>query len=247
MLSKNFIELILCKVPKFYSKLRFLYGSTDWEKDCFIKTIKKGWSVIEIGANEGYYTKLFSHLTGKSGCVHAFEPILETFQILESNIDRCSNRISLHQLGVSSHQQTTNFYVPKSDSGQSSLLKHENESWKCREIITQKCDVVKLDDFLPISTIPEINFIKIDVEGAELLCLQGAKNILSKHKPTLFIEVSKAWMKTYDYCASDLDTFLKSIKYSKFSVVCKQIKEVPSIADFVLNKPTEETFNFLIN
>lgn len=247
MLSKIFIESIICKVPKFYSKIRYLSRSTDWEKDCFIRTVQNGWSVIEIGANEGYYTKLFSHLTGKSGCVHAFEPILETFHILESNLECCSNRISLHQLGVSSQKQTTNFYVPKSDSGQSSLLQHETESWKNREIITSSCDVVKLDDFLPVSSIPKINFIKIDVEGAELLCLQGAEKILSKHKPILFIEVSKAWMKTYDYCAADIDKFLRTLKYSKFSVVCKQINEVSSIADFIRNKPSEETFNFLIS
>lgn len=62
---KNFIKSIQCKVQKFYSKIRYFSGSNDWEKVCFIKTIQKGWTVIEIGANEGYFTNLFKKLLGK--------------------------------------------------------------------------------------------------------------------------------------------------------------------------------------
>jgi hypothetical protein len=110
---KSLVESILCKSPRFYSLLRCLCRSTDWEKDCFINTIKRGWIIIEVGANEGYYTKLFCNLVDKNRTVHGFELINETFQILKSNLENSYNHISLHNLGVSSNNLESIFLFQK--------------------------------------------------------------------------------------------------------------------------------------
>lgn len=244
---KSFIESILCKSPRFYLLIRHLCKSSDWEKDCFINTIQRGWIIIEIGANEGYYTKLFSKLIDKNGTLHAFEPINETFQILKSNLENSYNHINLHNLGVSSNNRESIFFVPKNDSGQSSLRRHNSISWKNREIMPVKCKVVKLDDFEPISKIHKINFIKIDVEGAELPSLQGAENILRKHKPILFIEGCRAWMKSFHYTPKEMDTFLIGLGYTTFKVIHKAPFIIKSIDSFMQSKGEEESFNFLIS
>ena len=84
--SKRCLEKILCGFPLAYAHLRNLYGAKDWEKQTFLKTIKPGWSVVEIGANLGYFTNLFQILVGTNGQLHAFEPVPSTFQKLESSL-----------------------------------------------------------------------------------------------------------------------------------------------------------------
>ena len=179
--------------------------------------------------------------------MHAFEPINETFQILKSNLVNSYNHISLHNLGVSSNNLESIFFVPKNDLGQSSLRRHNSKSWKNREIIPVKCNVVRLDDFEPISKIPKIDFIKIDVEGAELPSLQGAENILRKHKPILFIEGCKAWMRSFDYTPKEVDTLLIRQGYTNFKVIDKTTLTIQSLDSFMQNNRDEDSFNFLIS
>ena len=83
--SKRSVEKILCRFPRAYAHLRNLCGTKDWEKQTFLKTIKPGWTIIEIGANLGYFTNLFQMIVGPHGRVEAFEPVPSTFQQLESS------------------------------------------------------------------------------------------------------------------------------------------------------------------
>ena len=115
------------------------------------------------------------------------------------------------------------------------------------EIEEVACSVIKLDEFTPVSSLTKIDFIKIDVEGAELPSLQGAEHILRKHKPLLFVEVCKAWMKSFEYNAKELETFLRSLSYKKFEVVGRKLQSVHSIELFLQTKGNEDSFNFLIS
>ena len=124
---------------------------------------------------------------------------------------------------------------------------HALKSWQARKISQITCQVVKLDDFKPVQTLQKLNFIKIDVEGAELPSLRGAENILRKHKPILFIEGCKAWMKSFHYTPMEMDTFLTSLGYTNFKVVDKTTFNIKSIESFIKSKRDEESFNFLIS
>jgi FkbM family methyltransferase len=230
-----------------YAHLRTLYGAKDWEKQTFLKTIRPGWTVVEIGANLGYFTNLFQVLVGTSGQLHAFEPVPSTFQQLQSSLPKGGNHCTLYNLGTAKKTGEVTFHIPLNDHGQATMSPHDCNTWKSRDIEEVTCSVIKLDEFRPISSLAKIDFIKIDVEGAELPSLQGAKCILKKHKPILFVEVCKAWMKSFEYNAKELETFLRSLSYKKFEVVGRKLQSVHSIELFLQSKGDEESFNFLIS
>src|ERR1035437_1383153 len=53
--------------------------------------VKPGFNILDIGANIGFYTKVFSELTGEKGCVHAFEPDITTSKYLQGNLHKNKN------------------------------------------------------------------------------------------------------------------------------------------------------------
>jgi FkbM family methyltransferase len=245
--SKKSSEKLLCRFPRAYAHLRTLCGAKDWEKQAFLKTIRQGWTVIEIGANLGYFTNLFQLLVGSNGIVHAFEPVPSTFQLLENTLSKERNNCTTHNLGTADEAGEVIFHVPLNDHGQATMSAHDCDSWKTREIEEVLCSVIKLDEFTPISSLTKIDFVKIDVEGAELPSLLGAEHILRKHKPILFVEGCKAWMKSFGYNAKELEAFLRSISYSKFEVVGKNLLIIDSVESFLKTKGEEDSFNFLIS
>ena len=245
--SKRSFEKILCKFPLAYAHLRALCGAKDWEKQTFLKTIKPEWTVIEIGANLGYFTNLFQALVGTNGQLHAFEPVPSTFQQLQSTLPKGRNNCTLYNLGTAKEAGEVIFHVPLKDNGQATMSPHDCKSWKDREIEEVVCLVIKLDEFTPVSSLTKIDFIKIDVEGAELPSLQGAEHILRKHKPILFVEGCKAWMKSFGYNAKELEAFLRSLSYNKFEVVGRNPQTIDSVESFLQSKGEDDSFNFLIS
>ena len=247
LFSKFFIEKNLCKFPLVYANLRILCGAKDWEKQTFLKTIRPRWNVVEIGANLGYFTNLFQTLVGNNGRVHAFEPVPSTFQQLQNSLPKGSNHCTLYNLGTAKEAGDVIFHIPINDHGQATMYPHDSNIWKSREIEKVLCSVIKLDEFKPISSLAKIDFIKIDVEGAELPSLQGAESILRKHKPLLFVEVCKAWMKSFGYNAKELEAFLRSLSYNKFEVVGRNLCIIDSVESFLKSKGEKDSFNFLIS
>lgn len=245
--SKKSVEKLLCRFPRAYAHLRNLCGAKDWEKQTFLRTIRPEWTVVEIGANLGYFTNLFQILVGPNGKLHAFEPVPSTFKQLESCISNGKNNCTLHNLAAGSEAGEVIFYVPQNDHGQATMSAHDCNSWKSREIAEVTCTVIKLDEFTPICSLKKIDFIKIDAEGAELPSLQGAEHILRKHKPILFVEGCKAWMQSFGYSPKELDSFIRSVGYYKFEVVDRKVYTITSIENFLQGKGLEESFNFLIS
>jgi len=245
--SKKNVERLLCRFPLAYAHLRNLCGAKDWEKQTFLKTIRPGWTIVEIGANLGYFTNLFQILTGPNGKVHAFEPVPSTFHQLESAITKGRNNCTLHNLGTGNEAGKVIFHVPLNDHGQATMSPHDCNSWKSRGIEEVTCSVIKLDEFTPICSLKKIDFIKIDVEGAELPSLQGAEHILRKRKPILFIEGCKTWMKSYGYAPREIDEFLTSAGYTHIKVIGRKLETISSIDSYLHDKAEEASFNFLVS
>ena len=144
-----------------------------------IEEIQRGNTVFDVGAHIGYYTLLFAKLVGPQGKVVAFEPHPKTFEILAGNVTRNSyQNVALERVGLSNQTGTAKLYLHESSSGDHSLRNLGEAS--AIEIETRRADEFNY-------SIPD--FVKIDVEGAELLVLQGMKELLSRNpKVRLLIE-----------------------------------------------------------
>ena len=152
-------------------------------------TPKQGDIVIDIGANIGRYTIISSKRVGTKGKVVAIEAHPGNFEILNGNIklNQLTNIIPLNYAAYSKETKIK-LYVPDEESGYT--IYHTLMERTGKKFVEVNANT--LDYLLQLNEIrqEEVNWIKIDVEGAEFEVLKGATNVLSKSKDiALLIEV----------------------------------------------------------
>lgn len=162
--------------------LRILNGTYEREQTAlFEQLLRPGATVLDVGANVGYYTLLASVLVGDAGRVHAFEPEPRNAGFLRDHvrINRRGN-VTVQQAAVSDRAGTARF-----DFGSGSGTGHLADAGAI-EVRTLRLDDHCAEHGLAPSA------IKIDVEGAEMSVLQGARETLARHRPLLFLSTHGA-------------------------------------------------------
>lgn len=175
--------------------------------------IKKGWNVVDAGANFGWYSIHFSKSVGRTGRVFAFEPIPDTFAELSANIrlNDCGN-VSLNRCALGNKSGTITFRVPEAQLGSGAASEFHTEGKQV------EVNMAKLDDFILKNRITRLDLIKADVEGGEFNLLQGAKKTLETLRPDLFIEIFPPHLLRFGHTPSDIFGFLSSLGYSAFYI-----------------------------
>ena len=189
--------LLKFKVPKYDYEFYCRINKDDFkimtihEDDIITRfTPKEGDIVIDIGAHIGLYTIISSKRVGAQGKVVAIEADPENFEMLNSNIklNQLTNVIPLNY-AVYSKETKIKLYLP---SGESGFTKYNTimPNWINTQEKFVEVNANTLDYILQSKGITYVNWIKIDVEGAEFEVLKGASNVLSKSKDiALLIEV----------------------------------------------------------
>ncbi len=188
--------LIKISVPKYDYKFYCRINKADFitREDGIIEhfTPKQGDIVVDIGAHMGRYTIISSKRVGTNGKVIAIEAHPGNFEMLNRNIklNQLTNVIPLNY-AVYSKETKIKLYIPGEESGYTVY----NTIMSNRAGTEDKFVEVNantLDCLLQLNQIreEEVNWVKIDVEGAEFEVLKGATNVLSKSKDiALLIEV----------------------------------------------------------
>ncbi len=142
----------------------------------FSRIVKKGMTVIDVGANIGYFSVLAAKLVGPAGKVYAFEPEPHNFALLSKNIafNKFPNCIPVNK-ALSDKNGTTQLYLDACNWGAHSLAAQNVDGKKAVRIQT-----VRLDDFL--RNMRNVDVIKIDAQGAEGLILKGMRDVIAKNK-----------------------------------------------------------------
>jgi len=149
------------------------------------RALKAGDIVFDIGAHVGVYTTLFSHLVGESGKVYAFEPNSEVLPALRRTVEGLGN-VVLHSFALSDESRKAVLVVP-GDPSMASLSDWFGDDHGHTHTID--CEVRRLDDLVEDGTLPLPNFIKCDVEGAELLVFKGGEKCLNRRDaPVILFE-----------------------------------------------------------
>ena len=76
-------------------------------------------------------------------------------------------------------------------------------------------DCTTIDEYVLEKSVQKIDFIKCDVEGAELMVLKGAKKTIANCKPKIILEVFDSWTQRFSYSPADIDHFLSELGYVK--------------------------------
>lgn len=146
------------------------------ETNYFLSKIKKGNIILDIGANIGYYTLLFSKLVGSKGKVFSFEPDPDNFRILSKNVffNKLRNVVLVNK-AVSDKTGKLNLFLDEMNKGDHRSY-DSNDGRKSIEI-----NSISLDDYFKAYK-GKIDFIKIDTQGAEGMILRGMGKVLKSRK-----------------------------------------------------------------
>ncbi len=160
--------------------------------------IGKGDFVIEIGAHIGYVSLYFAHLVGPERHLIVFEPGPDNLPYLQKNT-AFNPRISIVEKAVTDYVGSARLYVDNLTGQNSSLVKgygvlarneqRAHANFVRESVIEVSC--TSLDDFLHRADLSPPSFVKIDVEGAELLVLRGMKDTLRRNGIALMVEVTE--------------------------------------------------------
>jgi FkbM family methyltransferase len=164
------------------------FGSHEPNTTKFVeKYLKNEMNCIDIGANIGYYSTLYSKKIGKNGKVISIEPSPENFIFLEKNLEmQKMKNYSCYNVACGNYEDTVNFCVDKR-ANKCFVIENKENMPPNYEIIS--VPVKTIDQIIKNEQFEKIDFIKIDVEGFELNVLEGAKNLIQKYKPTIQIEI----------------------------------------------------------
>lgn len=243
---RHLLHSFLLKHTSIYLYVLRLLKRGSIEKKVFLALIRPGDVVFDVGANEGYFTLLASDLVGSAGEVHAFEPVPPTFKKAEENLRQMqrSNNHRLNLFACSDEAGDVILHVPGEDFGQASLRVQDAGSWrKVQNIETYSSRAIRLDDYINEHQISRMDFMKVDVEGAELHVLRGSQNLINRFHPLLFLEVCESWMRNFQHTPLDLAAFLLEHGYTDFFIAGCKVTRTSDIKKVLAELPETVSFN----
>ncbi len=162
------------------SKFGILYGLPEYKlTKFFIKNLKENDIFYDVGANYGFYTHLAIEFCQE---VHAFEPLPDVFESLKNNFQN-NPKVHLNNLAISNKNGNLELFVA---GGGSTIIEEVATKIKIKnnKIVVK---TITLDDYIKTHNPPTI--IKMDVEGAESLVIEGGKEFLKNNNPIIAMEV----------------------------------------------------------
>ncbi len=159
-----------------------VHEPTSTEK--YLACLSHGDHVLDVGSNIGYYAVLAADKVGRTGRVIGCEPSPGVFEILKQNVQRFDPfNVEVFPWAVGAKSGTLQFYESEIPNW-GSLFPNSTLMQTCTTIVTAKTvdEIVDgISGFRPTA-------LRMDVEGAELMVLEGAREVLRNYKPCLFIE-----------------------------------------------------------
>ena len=196
----------------------------------FLKSfLQKDMTFVDIGANQGEFTLYAAHKLTE-GRVISFEPAPYQLGLLKENVrlNKFKN-IEVNEYGLLDEEKELNIYTSYSidsehgqNEGLSSLYKADN-----RQELEAVVKLKVFDDEY-FADLKRLDFIKIDIEGAELPAMRGMVKSLEKFKPMLLIEMNKETFEAAGYEMSEVLSFLSHLNYEPYNVYRGRLVKVES-------------------
>jgi FkbM family methyltransferase len=183
--------------------------------------VKPGQTVLDIGANIGFFSIVMGALVGPNGHVYAFEPVAENADLLERSIHEngMEERITLKRETVGEEDGerqlvTLGLESGALNSGGAYLLPPEMAPPPGHELRT--VPIVTLDRQNLRSP---VSLIKIDVEGAEPLAFRGARGLLRSDRPVILSEINPTQLQKVSGCTpAEFISEMKTLRYGCFAL-----------------------------
>jgi len=177
--------------------------------------VRPGMVVLDIGANEGFYTLFLARCVGVHGSVVSFEPSPRERRRLRVNLwINFIKNVRVEGSALSAQEGEMSFFVVETGETGCNSLRPPAVEGPTRQVSVTS---TTLDLFLRRNSMRRIDFMKIDVEGAEWGVLQGAVTALrTAPRPLLMIEVSDLRTRPWGYHAQEIAKCLRDLDYELF-------------------------------
>lgn len=141
---------------------------------------------IDVGANVGIHTLAIAHHVSQGGAVVAFEPHPVNHRLLLHNLEQNHlHHVVAENFGLAEAAATLTG-TGRADGGNWSLASRGDYCFEVR--------LLRLDDYLREHPLPRLDLMKLDVEGAELRVLRGARRTIERFRPLIVFEVCPSWL-----------------------------------------------------
>ncbi|MDP3789583.1 MAG: FkbM family methyltransferase, partial [Candidatus Omnitrophota bacterium] len=208
----NDTEMYVDLMDKGISKALFVYGSREKDQMYLARNnIKKGFTVLDIGANIGYYVLLEAGIIGPSGRIIAYEPSRDNYSLLNRNIELngLSGKVETNNAAVSNRSGMSRFYLSsKSNLHTLNPVRYKGGAGKAGE--DRFVDVKTVDVYDILNKSRDVKFIRMDIEGHEVEVLEGILRAAKDFKiyPDILFETHFA---KYDAKHHDMRSRLKAL------------------------------------
>jgi FkbM family methyltransferase len=198
-----------------------IYNEFERMETEFVKRLlRRDMTVVDAGAHHGLYALLASKRVGWDGRVIAVEPSPRECARLEKHLrlNRCSNT-ELVPCALGEDPGETDLYLVDGFQDWCNSLRPPAVDEPVR---TVRVSVRRLDDVLAELGVRKVDFIKLDVEGAELSVLYGAMKLLQREsRPAILAEVQDTRTRPWGYAAREIIQFLIRMDYRWFAIAAK--------------------------
>jgi FkbM family methyltransferase len=193
--------------------------------------------ILDVGANIGWYSVRFA-TRDRQAHVYAFEPMPVTYAYLQRNIaaNRVGGQVATFNYGLSNSGGAVTFYLAPT-SGTNASLKNVADNADAVPVVGL---TMTMDQWVANQAVSP-DFIKCDVEGAELLVFQGGRQTLVTHRPVVFTELLRKWAKPFGYHPNDLLLHFADLGYSCFAIGSEGARPI----DEVTEETIETNYAFL--
>lgn len=195
--------------------------------------VKSGDICVDGGAHLGVHTLPLARLTGEKGKVYAFEPLPDFAKKLQQKIlyENLQNVIIIEN-ALSNKKKTVNFHFVKNAPAYSGIEKRQNYDKKKPNFIELSVNTITLDEVLENQS--SWRFCKLDLEGGEFNCLQGAVKSIQKFSPFIIFENARQSSAiSYNYTMEDWFTLFENIDYQVFDLFGQKFRREKWSSPFV--------------
>lgn len=179
-----------------FQQLLYLQGErTIPERFLLMNLLSPGMHVVDVGANIGYYVSMYEQIIGSDGNITCIEPSPENLKELHANITLNGwPNVTVHECAVGNHTGK----IGLRDGVNSGVVAIEEGVFQSTvrpldELVSRRCD-----------------FLKIDVDGYEWHVLQGARKVIERDRPILFLEYHPELIERHGGSLQDVMGFLRS-------------------------------------
>jgi FkbM family methyltransferase len=179
--------------------------------------LSPGMVVIDAGANVGQYTLIAAVEVGIHGGVHAFEPVPKNFQRLAAHVleNGLGSTVRTNMVALWHRGETVKLSLPSDAAGNDGIYTIGIPSVVSDSVA---CRAVRLDDYVAENKLDRVDFVKMDIEGAEWFALHGATAVISRWRPTMLVEINGVTCRTLGYEPQRIWELLKPYGYLMWAV-----------------------------